>query len=180
MKEIGLRVNGIDYRLNIEPWRTLVEVLRENLGLMGTKKACNEGECGACTVMMEGKAVTSCLILAVDAQGKEIVTIEGLSEGENLDPIQESFLKHGGLQCGFCTPGMVMSAKALLDENPSPTLLETREAIAGNLCRCTGYQHIINAIMNVSNQPAAHGPERTRRTVASEGHYDTVSTEKRR
>ena len=152
MNQIGLKVNGIDYRLKIEPWRTLVEVLREDLGLMGTKKACNEGECGACTVIMDGRAVTSCLMLALDAQGKDIITIEGLSEGEKLDPIQESFLKHGGLQCGFCTPGMVMSAKALLDENPSPTLIETREAIAGNLCRCTGYQHIINAIMDVPSQ----------------------------
>ena len=150
--EIGLKVNGIDYKLKIEPWRTLLEVLRENLGLMGTKKACNEGECGACTVIMDGKAVTSCLLLAVDVQGKEIITIEGLSEGEKLDPIQESFLKHGGLQCGFCTPGMVMSAKALLDENPSPTLGETREAISGNLCRCTGYQHIIDSIMAASKR----------------------------
>ena len=155
MNEIGLKVNGIDYRLKIEPWRTLVEVLREDLGLMGTKKACNEGECGACTVIMDGRAVTSCLMLAMDARGKEILTIEGLSEGEKLDPIQESFLKNGGLQCGFCTPGMVMSAKALLDENPSPTLIETRQAIAGNLCRCTGYQHIINAIMDVSSQEKA-------------------------
>jgi aerobic-type carbon monoxide dehydrogenase small subunit (CoxS/CutS family) len=154
MNDIKLRVNGIDYRLKIEPWRTLVEVLRENLGLMGTKKACNEGECGACTVIMDGRAVTSCLMLAIDARGKEIQTIEGLSEGEKLDPIQESFLKNGGLQCGFCTPGMVMSAKALLDENSNPTLIETREAIAGNLCRCTGYQHIINAIMDVSGQGA--------------------------
>ena len=150
--EIGLKVNGIDYKLKIEPWRTLLEVLRENLGLMGTKKACNEGECGACTVIMDGKAVTSCLLLAVDVQGKEIITIEGLSEGEKLDPIQESFLKHGGLQCGFCTPGMVMSAKALLYENPSPTLGETREAISGNLCRCTGYQHIIDSIMAASKK----------------------------
>ena len=151
MNEIRLKVNGVDYRLRIEPWRTLLEVLRETLGLMGTKKACNEGECGACTVIMDGKAVTSCLMLALDAQGKDIITIEGLSEGEKLDPIQESFLEHGGLQCGFCTPGMVMSAKALLDENPSPTLGEVREAIAGNLCRCTGYQHIIDSIMDVSN-----------------------------
>lgn len=151
MNEIRLKVNGVDYRLRIEPWRTLLEVLRENLGLMGTKKACNEGECGACTVIMDGKAVTSCLMLALDAQDKDIITIEGLSEGEKLDPIQESFLEHGGLQCGFCTPGMVMSAKALLDENPSPTLGEVREAIAGNLCRCTGYQHIIDSIMDVSN-----------------------------
>jgi carbon-monoxide dehydrogenase small subunit len=155
MNDIRLKVNGIDYRLKIEPRKTLVEVLREDLGLMGTKKACNEGECGACTVIIDGRAVTSCLMLAIDARGKEILTIEGLSEGENLDPIQESFLKNGGLQCGFCTPGMVMSAKALLDENPNPTLIETREAIAGNLCRCTGYQHIINSIMDVSGAGGA-------------------------
>ena len=148
--EIELKVNGEKYHLKIEPWRTLVEVLRETLGLMGTKKACNEGECGACTVIMNGKAVTSCLVLALDAQGKDIIAIEGLSEGEKLDPIQESFLKYGGLQCGFCTPGMVMSAKALLDENDNPTLEETRAAISGNLCRCTGYQHIIDSIRGVS------------------------------
>lgn len=147
-----LNVNGVDYRLKIDPWRTLVEVLRENLGLVGTKKACNEGECGACTVIMDGRAVASCLVLALDARGKELITIEGLSKGEKLDPIQESFLKHGGLQCGFCTPGMVMSAKALLNENPTPTLGEVREAIAGNLCRCTGYQHIIDSIIDASNQ----------------------------
>jgi aerobic carbon-monoxide dehydrogenase small subunit len=153
--EMTLNLNGVDYRLRIEPWRTLVEVLRENLGLVGTKKACNEGECGACTVIVNGRAVASCLMLALDARGKEIITIEGLSEGENLDPIQESFLKHGGLQCGFCTPGMVMSAKVLLDENPTPTLGEVREAIAGNLCRCTGYQHIIDSILDASNQVKA-------------------------
>ena len=150
--EMSLNINGVDYRLKIEPWRTLVEVLRENLGLVGTKKACNEGECGACTVIMDGRAVASCLVLALDARGKELITIEGLSKGEKLDPIQESFLKHGGLQCGFCTPGMVMSAKALLNENPTPTLGEVREAIAGNLCRCTGYQHIIDSIIDASNQ----------------------------
>ena len=147
--EVELSVNGTKYQLKIEPWRTLVEVLREKLGLVGTKKSCNEGECGACTVIMDGKAVTSCLVLALDAQGKDIVTIEGLSEGETLDPIQESFLKHGGVQCGYCTPGMIMSAKALLDKNPNPTLDDTRRAISGNLCRCTGYQHIIDSIMAV-------------------------------
>lgn len=150
--EMMLNVNGVDYRLKVEPWRTLVEVLRENLGLVGTKKACNEGECGACTVIVDGRAVASCLMLAFDARGKGIVTIEGLSKWEKLDPIQESFLRHGGLQCGFCTPGMVMSAKALLDENPNPTLGEVREAIAGNLCRCTGYQHIIDSILDASNR----------------------------
>jgi carbon-monoxide dehydrogenase small subunit len=146
-EEIVLNVNGTNYKLNIEPWRTLVEVLRETLGLTGTKKSCNEGECGACTVMMDGKPVASCLVLAVDAQGKEILTIEGISEGEKLHPIQEAFLKHGAIQCGFCTPGMVMSAKALLDQNPKPTVTEVRKAISGNLCRCTGYQHIVDSIM---------------------------------
>lgn len=148
--DIELRVNSVLYQLRIRPWRTLVEVLRENLGLMGTKKSCNEGECGACTVIMDGKPVNSCLVLAVDAQGKDVLTIEGISKGENLDPIQESFLKHGALQCGFCTPGMVMASKAFLHENPNPTLEEARGAISGNLCRCTGYQHIIDAILNAS------------------------------
>jgi aerobic-type carbon monoxide dehydrogenase small subunit (CoxS/CutS family) len=154
MKEVDieLKVNGTHYQVKTKPWRTLVEVLREDLGLMGTKKSCNEGECGACTLIMDGRSAASCLVLAIDAQGKDILTIEGLSEGETLHPIQESFLKHGGLQCGFCTPGMVMSAKALLDENPTPTLEETRRAISGNLCRCTGYQHIIDAIMAVSGR----------------------------
>jgi len=149
-EEIILKVNGTNYKVNIEPWRTLVEVLRENLGLTGTKKSCNEGECGACTVMMDGKPVASCLVLAMDAQGKEIVTIEGISEGEKLHPIQEAFLKYGAIQCGFCTPGMVMSAKAFLDENPKPTSAEVRKAISGNLCRCTGYQHIVDSIMAAS------------------------------
>ena len=149
MKEVDieLKVNGIYYQVRIKPWRTLVEVLREDLGLMGTKKSCNEGECGACTLILDGRSAASCLVLAIDAQRSDILTIEGMSEGENLHPIQESFLKHGGLQCGFCTPGMVMSAKALLDENPTPTLEETRRAISGNLCRCTGYQHIIDSIL---------------------------------
>jgi carbon-monoxide dehydrogenase small subunit len=150
MEELEIRVNGTNYRIKTEPWRTLVEVLRENLGLMGTKKSCNEGECGACTVIADGRSVTSCLLLAVDAQGKEILTIEGLSEGEKLHPVQESFLKHGAIQCGFCTPGMVMSAKSLLDDNPNPTLAEARAAISGNLCRCTGYQHIIDSILAAS------------------------------
>jgi len=149
-EEIVLRVNGTNYKVNVEPWRTLVEVLRETLGLTGTKKSCNEGECGACTVIVDGKPVASCLMLAMDAQGKEVLTIEGISEGEKLHPIQEAFLKHGAIQCGFCTPGMVMSAKALLDENPKPTIAEIRRAISGNLCRCTGYQHIIDSIMAAS------------------------------
>ncbi len=149
-EEVTLKVNGVSYRLNIEPWRTLVEVLRDTLGLTGTKKSCNEGECGACTVLMDGKPAASCLVLAMDAQGKEIVTIEGVSEGEKLHPLQEAFLKHGAIQCGFCTPGMVMSAKALLDEHPHPTSTEVRKAISGNLCRCTGYQQIVDSVLAAS------------------------------
>jgi len=148
--EITLKVNGISYTIEVLPQRTLVEVLRESLGLTGTKKSCNEGECGACTVLMDGKPVASCLLLAIDAQGKEILTIEGLSDGEKLHPIQEAFLKHGAIQCGFCTPGMVMSAKALLDENPASTSTDVRKAISGNLCRCTGYQQIVDSIMAAS------------------------------
>jgi carbon-monoxide dehydrogenase small subunit len=146
-QDIVLNVNGIQYNINIETHRTLVEVLRDTLGLTGTKKSCNEGECGACTVLMDGKPVASCLVLAVAAQGKEITTIEGLSHGEQLDPVQEAFVKHTAIQCGFCTPGMVMVAKAFLDENPKPTSAEVRKAISGNLCRCTGYQQIVDAIM---------------------------------
>jgi carbon-monoxide dehydrogenase small subunit len=145
--EITLRVNGEEYELEIEPHRTLVEVLREQLGYTGTKKSCNEGECGACTVIMDGKPVASCLVLALDAQGKEIVTIEGLAKGQELHPLQVAFVRHGGIQCGFCTPGMIMSAKALLDQNPKPTTQEVRRAISGNLCRCTGYQQIVDAVM---------------------------------
>ncbi len=148
--EVDLKVNGVNYQVKIPPWRTLVEALRETLGLTGTKKSCNEGECGACTVILDGRPVTSCLVLAIDAEGKDIRTIEGLSEDETFHPVQESFLKHGAIQCGFCTPGMVMSAKALLDENPNPSLMEARKAISGNLCRCTGYQHIINSILATS------------------------------
>ncbi len=148
--EVDLKVNGVNYQVKIPPWRTLVEVLRETLGLTGTKKSCNEGECGACTVILDGRPVTSCLVLALDAEGKDIRTIEGISEDDIFHPVQESFLKHGAIQCGFCTPGMVMSAKALLDENPNPNLMEARKAISGNLCRCTGYQHIINSILAAS------------------------------
>jgi carbon-monoxide dehydrogenase small subunit len=144
---LTITVNHVTYTINIEPNLTLVEVLRDTLGLVGTKKSCNEGECGACTVLMEGKPVASCLVLAMDAQDKHITTIEGLAEGEKLHPLQEAFVKHGGIQCGFCTPGMIMSAKALLDEEPDPTPLQVRTAISGNLCRCTGYQQIVDSVM---------------------------------
>ncbi|PKN61310.1 MAG: (2Fe-2S)-binding protein [Deltaproteobacteria bacterium HGW-Deltaproteobacteria-15] len=145
--DLTLTVNNITYTIAVEPNLTLTDVLRDKLGLTGTKKSCNEGECGACTVLMDGKPVASCLVLAMDAQNRNITTIEGLADGEKLHPLQESFVKHGGIQCGYCTPGMIMSAKALLDENPDPTALEVRKAISGNLCRCTGYQQIADSIL---------------------------------
>lgn len=144
---ISLTVNGDRCEVAVEPRRTLLEVLREDLGLTGTKRGCGTGDCGACTVLLNGRAVNSCLVLAVDAHGKEVLTIEGLAEGNRLHPIQEAFLDHGGLQCGYCTPGMILSAKALLDENPRPTVEDVKTAIAGNLCRCTGYAKIVESIM---------------------------------
>jgi len=147
LMDLTLTVNNITYTIAVEPNLNLIDVLRDKLGLTGTKKSCNEGECGACTVLMDGKPVASCLVLAMDAQNRNITTIEGLADGEKLHPLQESFVKHGGIQCGYCTPGMIMSAKALLDENPDPTALEVRKAISGNLCRCTGYQQIADSIL---------------------------------
>jgi carbon-monoxide dehydrogenase small subunit len=146
LKELNLTVNGKPYQLSVLPWRTLLEVIREDLGLTGTKEGCGLGECGACTVLMDGKAVNSCLVLASEAEGKQITTIEGLAQGDKLHPIQQAFVDHGGLQCGFCTPGMIMAAKALLDKNPTPTEEEVKRGIAGNLCRCTGYAKIIESI----------------------------------
>ena len=146
MKEINLTVNNQTYRLSVPPHRTLLEVIREDLVLTGTKEGCSLGDCGACTVIMNGQAINSCLVLAAEADGKEITTIEGLAEGDKLHPIQQAFVDHGGLQCGFCTPGMIMSAKALLDKNPTPTEEEIKQGIAGNLCRCTGYTKIIESI----------------------------------
>lgn len=146
-QEISLKVNGDTYALVIEPWRTLNEVLREDLNLTGTKLGCGSGDCGACTVMVEGKSVSSCLTLAVEVDGKEILTVEGLApSGEELHPIQESFIEKGAIQCGFCTPGMELSALNLLKNNPSPNEKEIRLSISGNLCRCTGYNKIVDAI----------------------------------
>jgi carbon-monoxide dehydrogenase small subunit len=143
---INLCVNGEHYPVIVESHESLLDVLRDKLNKTGTKKGCNEGDCGACTVIMNGRPVNSCLVLAVEADGAEILTIEGLANGPQLHPLQEAFIKYGALQCGFCTPGMIMSAKALLDENPSPTEEEIRKAIAGNICRCTGYTKIVQAI----------------------------------
>ena len=145
---IRLKVNGDDHELYIEPWRTLSEVLREDLGLIGVKVGCQEGNCGTCTVLMDGKAVKSCLVLAPQAQGKEIVTIEGLSNQEGkLHPLQEAFIDHFAVQCGYCTPGMILAAKALLDEKPEATEEDVREGLQGNLCRCTGYVKIVKAVL---------------------------------
>ncbi len=151
MKErIALLINDEEYVVDVEPYWTLLDVLRREIGLTGTKKGCDSGDCGACTVVLDGKAVDSCLVLAVAAQGKSILTIEGLAKDEKLHPLQEAFIEHGAIQCGYCTPGMILSAKALLDENPHPTEEEIRKGIAGNLCRCTGYAKIVEAISAVA------------------------------
>lgn len=153
MKEmISLQVNGETVDLLVEPRRTLVQVLRDDLGLKGTKIGCNVGECGACTVLVDGIATLGCLTLAVAVQGREITTIEGLAQGDRLDPLQENFIEHGAIQCGFCTPGVILSAKSYLRENAAPTREEIKEAIGGNLCRCTGYVKIIDAIEATSRK----------------------------
>ncbi len=152
MKRIALNVNGIDHVIEIEENRRLLDVLREELSLTGTKEGCGIGECGACTVILNGEAVNSCLILAVQADGGTVLTVEGLEQEGEMSRLQKAFLEHGAVQCGFCTPGMLMSAKALLDRNPHPTEAEIREAIAGNLCRCTGYKQIVEAIDAATNE----------------------------
>ncbi|MGB9629170.1 MAG: (2Fe-2S)-binding protein [Thermodesulfobacteriota bacterium] len=144
-------LNGESVEVEIEPHLTLLQVLRDKLELTGTKEGCGMGECGACTVLIDGKAVNSCIFPALEVEGKNVTTIEGLIDIQgNLHPIQKAFIDYGAIQCGFCTPGMVLSAKALLDENPKPTEEEIRNGIAGNLCRCTGYLHIIQAIKAAS------------------------------
>ena len=150
-KEIRVNINGEKIKAQVEPWELLSDFLRDGLGLTGTKVACEMGDCGACTVLLDGRAVNSCLILAVDVNHKDITTIEGLSKNQKLDSIQESFIKVGAIQCGFCTPGMIISAKALLNENPNPDISEIKEGIAGNICRCSGYKKIIEAIKVVSS-----------------------------
>src|SRR3972149_556220 len=141
-----LQVNGETHTLSVKPNLTLLDLLRGKLGLTGTKKGCELGDCGACTVMLNGKTVNSCLVLAMEADGKEVLTIEGVSSGPVLHPIQQAFIDHGAIQCGYCTPGMIMSAKALLDRNPSPTEEEIRLGLVGNLCRCTGDVKIVEAV----------------------------------
>jgi len=157
-KMIKLMINGREHALEVGTNETLVEVLRERLRLTGTKIGCNRGECGACTVLIDGEAVLSCLTLAIECEGKEILTIEGLEDPKTgeLDPIQEAFVENFGIQCGFCTPGMVMSAKALLDRNPNPSEAEVKEGIQGNLCRCTGYTQIVESILAASEKMGRH------------------------
>jgi len=150
--EIELTLNGKLIQVDVPPHWTLLRVLREALGLTGTKEGCGIGECGACTVLMDGKPVNACLILAPKAEGRRIETVEGLGSQDSLHPLQESFIQHGAVQCGFCTPGILMSAKALLDETPHPNKEEVKEAISGHLCRCTGYQQIIEAIQGVGKR----------------------------
>ncbi len=153
-KQIRLRVIGIDHDVMVKPHQTLLDVLRDELGLVGTKKGCDKGECGACTIMMDGEAVLSCLVLAIQAQGKEILTIEGLAKDGELDPVQEGFVKCGAIQCGYCTPGMIMSARALLNKIPHPSEEEIKLELSGNLCRCTGYVKIIEAVKSASTMEA--------------------------
>ena len=148
-KELKFKVNGQPYDIFVKPKTLLSEVLRDELGLTGTKRGCNSSSCGACTVMLNGMSVKSCSVLAIQANGAEVVTVEGLANGNKLSPLQRAFLDHGSYQCGFCTPGMLMSSTALLTENPKPTKEEIKEGIDGNICRCTGYNSIIRAITAV-------------------------------
>lgn len=148
------KVNGCEVNLPVSPNRRLLDVLREDLGLTGTKEGCGEGECGACTVLLNGTPVNACLVLAPDANGAEITTIEGMTMDDKLHPIQEAFLEAGAVQCGYCTPGMVLTAKALLDRNPEPDVESVKTAISGNLCRCTGYVKIVDAILLAASKLA--------------------------
>jgi carbon-monoxide dehydrogenase small subunit len=150
VEKLELIVNGKPYQVQVEPDEMLLDVLREHLHLTGTKSGCNKGECGACTVIMNGITVNSCLVPAMQARYAEILTIEGLNKGDELHSIQEAFLRSGAVQCGYCTPGMILSVKALLDNNPKPTLDEIKEGISGNLCRCTGYAQIVQAVQSLA------------------------------
>lgn len=147
---IKVNINGEPVEMAVEPNTTLLAFIREQVGLTGVKHGCGLGDCGACTVIMDGKPVNSCLVLAVQANGRDVITIEGLAQNGRLHPIQRSFVDNGAIQCGFCTPGMILSAKALLDKNPKPSEEQIRRAISGNLCRCTGYQKIVEAIQEAA------------------------------
>jgi len=151
-KMLSLTVNGELYQRTIKPNLTLLDFIRDELGLTGTKKGCETGDCGSCTVILDGELVNSCLLLAMEANGKSVLTIEGLAKGGKLHPLQEAFIEYGAIQCGYCTPGMILAAKALLDKNPKPTEQEVKAGIVGNLCRCTGYTKIVDAILAVAHK----------------------------
>ena len=153
-RECSLRVNGAEQAILVEPRRTLLDALRTSLGLTGTKKVCDMGTCGACTVLLDGQATYSCLLLAVECEGREVVTIEGLGQGDELDPIQRAFVAADAYQCGFCTPGQIMSLRALLDETPAPSDEEIMRAVSGNLCRCGAYRHILEAGRIAAGRPS--------------------------
>jgi carbon-monoxide dehydrogenase small subunit len=157
MPTLSMILNGKDVSVEVDPGDLLVHVLRDKLGLIGTKVACGEGECGACTILVDGKTVTSCIYPALKAQGREVTTIEGLAEGGRLHPIQQAFVDVTAPQCGYCIPGMVLSAKALLDQNPHPAREEIKEGISGNICRCTGYYQIVEAIELAAQRLAEEG-----------------------
>jgi aerobic-type carbon monoxide dehydrogenase small subunit (CoxS/CutS family) len=148
-----LRVNGIAYPVELDPGTSLLAAVRDSVGLTGAKEGCDDSECGACMMLLDGKPVNSCSYLALQAEGSEVTTVEGLADGRELSPLQGAFLEHGGVQCGFCTPGMLVSATALLDANPGPTEDEVRIALSGNLCRCTGYDGIVKAVLSVAESP---------------------------
>ncbi len=156
-KAIELNINGDVHEMLVATHHTLLEVLRDQLGLMGTKRGCDLGACGACTVLIDGEAYLSCVMLAVDAVGKQVLTIEGLSEAGDLHPLQSAFVDLGALQCGFCTPGMILTAKAILDEEKHPTEEVIKQKMAGNLCRCTGYKKVVEAIMHVAEESGQEG-----------------------
>ncbi|MCL5264252.1 MAG: (2Fe-2S)-binding protein [Chloroflexi bacterium] len=165
--EITVKVNGEDYEAYIPARRTLLDFLRDDLGLRGTKKGCDEGDCGSCVVLLDGTPVNSCMVLAVEVNGREVTTIEGLAKGDELHLVQRAFVEQGAIQCGYCTPGMVLAGKALLDVNPHPTTTEIKEAISGHLCRCTGYGAIVEAI-----QAAAESMDGGQRASGKTGRSD--------
>ena len=153
--DLSLSVNGERHEVRTEPHRTLLDVLRIDLGFTGTKENCLEAECGVCTVLLDGAAMNACILLAAECQGREVLTIEGLAREGGLHPLQRAFIDHGAVQCGYCIPGMILTAKAYLDEHPSPTETQVREALAGNLCRCTGYQKIAEAVLAAARELAS-------------------------
>jgi carbon-monoxide dehydrogenase small subunit len=154
---LRLTVNGREHEVQVEPYETLIELIRDRLGLTGTKKSCDMQVCGACTVLLDGRPVSSCTLLAFEARNSSLLTIEGMAQGETLHPIQEAFIACSGFQCGFCTPGMILATKALLDENPQPTVDEIKHYMRGNLCRCTGYKRILEAVHMAAQRLASAG-----------------------